>query len=62
MILEKSHAIHVIQQQPFYSLHLRLFCAIGEDFPKKTDFSKVALEEIKFAQNHLNERPRKVLD
>lgn len=30
-------------------------------FPKKTDFSKVTLEEIKFAQNQLNERPRKVL-
>ena len=31
-------------------------------FPKKTDFSKVTLEEIKFAQNQLNERPRKVLN
>lgn len=35
---------------------------IRQYFPKKTDFSKVTLEEIKFAQNELNERPRKVLD
>lgn len=35
---------------------------IRQYFPKKTDFSKVALEEIKFAQNQLNERARKVLD
>ena len=35
---------------------------IRQYFPKKTDFSKVTLEEIKFAQNQLNERPRKVLD
>jgi len=34
---------------------------IRQYFPKKTDFSKVSLEEIKFAQNQLNERPRKVL-
>lgn len=31
-------------------------------FPKKTDFSKVTLAEIKHAQNELNERPRKVLN
>jgi len=31
-------------------------------FPKKTDFSKVTLDEIKFAQNEMNNRPRKVLD
>jgi len=35
---------------------------IRQYFPKKTDFSKVTIEEIKFAQNELNERPRKVLD
>lgn len=35
---------------------------IRQYFPKKTDFSKVSLEEIKFAQNQLNERPRKVLN
>ena len=35
---------------------------IRQYFPKKTDFSKVGLEEMKFAQNQLNERPRKVLD
>jgi transposase, IS30 family len=35
---------------------------IRQYFPKKTDFSKVTVEEIKFAQNQLNERPRKVLD
>jgi len=35
---------------------------IRQYFPKKTDFSKVTLEEIKFAQNQLNERPRKVLN
>ncbi|MFT4553104.1 MAG: IS30 family transposase [Chlamydiales bacterium] len=35
---------------------------IRQYFPKKTDFSKVSIEEIKFAQNQLNERPRKVLD
>ncbi len=35
---------------------------IRQYFPKKTDFTKVSLEEIKFAQNQLNERPRKVLD
>lgn len=35
---------------------------IRQYFPKKTDFTKVTLEEIKFAQNQLNERPRKVLD
>lgn len=35
---------------------------IRQYFPKKTDFSKITLEEIKFAQNQLNDRPRKVLD
>ena len=35
---------------------------IRQYFPKKTDFSKVSIEEIKFAQNELNEKPRKVLD
>ena len=35
---------------------------IRQYFPKKTDFSKVTLEEIKFAQDELNERPRKVLN
>lgn len=35
---------------------------IRQYFPKKTDFSKVTLEEIKFAQDELNGRPRKVLD
>ena len=35
---------------------------IRQYFPKKTDFTKVTLEKIKFAQNQLNERPRKVLD
>lgn len=35
---------------------------IRQYFPKKTDFSKVTIEEIKFAQNELNDRPRKVLD
>jgi IS30 family transposase len=35
---------------------------IRQYFPKKTDFSKVTVEEIKFAQNELNERPRKVLN
>ena len=35
---------------------------IRQYFPKKTDFSKVSVNEIKFAQNELNERPRKVLD
>jgi len=35
---------------------------IRQYFPKKTDFTKITLEEIKFAQNQLNERPRKVLD
>lgn len=35
---------------------------IRQYFPKKTDFNKVTLEEIKFAQNELNERPRKVLN
>lgn len=34
---------------------------IRQYFPKKTDFSKVTLEEIKFAQHQLNNRPRKVL-
>ena len=31
-------------------------------FPKGTDFSKVRLKEIKFAQDRLNNRPRKVLN
>ena len=35
---------------------------IRQYFPKKTAFSKISLEEIKFAQNQLNERPRKVLN
>jgi IS30 family transposase len=35
---------------------------IRQYFPKKTDFNKVSLEEIKFAQNELNNRPRKVLN
>jgi IS30 family transposase len=35
---------------------------IRQYFPKKTDFTKVTLEEIKFAQNQLNERPRKVIN
>ena len=30
-------------------------------FPKGTDFNKVTLEEIKFAQHRLNNRLRKVL-
>lgn len=30
-------------------------------FPKKTDFSKVTLDEIKFVQDEMNNRPRKVL-
>lgn len=34
---------------------------IRQFFPKKTDFSKVALKEIKRAQDLLNGRPRKVL-
>ncbi len=34
---------------------------IRQYFPKGTDFTKVTLEEIKFAQNRLNTRPRKVL-
>lgn len=35
---------------------------IRQYFPKGTDFTKVTIEEIKFAQNQLNTRPRKVLD
>jgi IS30 family transposase len=35
---------------------------IRQYFPKGTDFNKVSIEEIKFAQNQLNDRPRKVLD
>ncbi len=35
---------------------------IRQYFPRKTDFTKVSFEEIKFAQNQLNGRPRKVLD
>ena len=34
---------------------------IRQYFPEKKDFSKVSLEEIKFVQNKLNERPRKVI-
>ncbi len=34
---------------------------IRQYFPKGTDFSKVSLEKIKFVQNQMNERPRKVL-
>lgn len=34
---------------------------IRQYFPKGTDFRKVTLEEIKFAQYRLNNRPRKVL-
>src|SRR3989338_2056673 len=34
---------------------------IRQFFPKKTDFSKVTLKEIKRAQDLLNGRPRKVL-
>ena len=35
---------------------------IRQYFPKGTDFSKVGLKEIKFAQDRLNNRPRKVLN
>ena len=35
---------------------------IRQYFPKGTDFSKVRLKEIKFAQDRLNNRPRKVLN
>ena len=35
---------------------------IRQYFPKGTDFSKVSLEQIKFVQNEMNERPRKVLE
>jgi len=35
---------------------------IRQYFPKGTDFTKVTLEQIKFAQDRLNTRPRKVLD
>lgn len=35
---------------------------IRQYFPKGTDFSKISEEEIKFAQEELNNRPRKVLD
>lgn len=35
---------------------------IRQYFPKGTDFSKISVEEIKFAQDELNERPRKVLN
>ncbi len=35
---------------------------IRQYFPKKTDFTKVTLEEIKFAQNQWNERLRKVIN
>lgn len=31
-------------------------------FPKGTDFSKVTMSQIKFAQERLNNRPRKVLN
>lgn len=35
---------------------------IRQYFPKGTDFSKVTLQQIKFAQDRLNNRPRKVLN
>lgn len=35
---------------------------IRQYFPKGTDFSKISRREIKWAQNRLNGRPRKVLD
>ena len=35
---------------------------IRQYFPKGTDFSKVTIEQIKFAQERLNTRPRKVLN
>ena len=35
---------------------------IRQYFPKGTDFNKLTIEEIKYVQNELNERPRKVLD
>ena len=35
---------------------------IREYFPKGTDFNLVTKEELKWVQNELNERPRKVLD
>jgi IS30 family transposase len=35
---------------------------IRQYFPKGTDFNKVTLKEIKFAQDRLNNRPRKVLN
>lgn len=31
-------------------------------FPKGTDFTKISLEELKYVQDEMNERPRKVLD
>jgi transposase, IS30 family len=34
---------------------------IRQFFPKKTDFSKVTIEELKNVENLLNQRPRKVL-
>jgi transposase, IS30 family len=35
---------------------------IRDYFPKGTDFSKVTKRQLKFVQNQLNDRPRKVLD
>lgn len=35
---------------------------IRQYFPKGTDFTQVSLEEIRLAQDQLNERPRKTLD
>lgn len=35
---------------------------IRQYFPKGTDFNKISIEEIKFAQEELNNRPRKVLN
>ena len=35
---------------------------IRQYFPKGTDFSKISRREIKWAQNRLNGRPRKVLE
>lgn len=31
-------------------------------FPKKTDFNKITKEQLKFAEQNLNDRPRKVLE
>ena len=34
---------------------------IRQYFPKKTDFSKISIEELKLVENQLNTRPRKIL-